>query len=202
MMRFSSWLSIGIGVGVVFAAACGGSVSLGTIGGELGSDGGTSSGGSSGSTSGGTECSDKSLCGPQLGMPTYQCDDGTVGGPTGRCLQAADKSCYWEVRQCPATDGGPAPTSCFDKEGELLDTFKSCTTAADCVVHQFQRNCCGTEHAEGVSKSKLAAAKQCTDTRTAGFPGCDCAVTPTTADDGTTDTGSGDAAQVTCHNNK
>ena len=63
-MRFSTWLSIGIGVGVAFATACGGSVSLGTIGGELGSDGGTSSSG--GSSSGGTQtlCSDPNGCGP------------------------------------------------------------------------------------------------------------------------------------------
>ena len=52
-------------------------------------------------------------------MPSYDCGDGTLGGPTGRCLANADGSCGWEVRECPAADGGPAPTACFDKDGKL-----------------------------------------------------------------------------------
>lgn len=201
-MRFSSWLTYGIGVGgVVLAAACGGSVSLGTIGGELAADGGgASSGGSSGSTA--TECSDKSLCGPALGMPNHQCADGTTGGPTGRCLKQGDGTCGWEVRDCQDVDAGPAPGgNCFDNGGKLLDSFKSCTTADDCVVHRYQANCCGTEYAAGVAKTQLAAAKQCTDARTASFPGCGCAQLPADADDGSKDESSG-TAQVTCRNNK
>lgn len=201
-MRFSSWLSMGIGVGVVFATACGGSVSLGTIGGELGADGGPSSSGGSSGSGGAVECADKNQCGPALGMPNYLCGDGTTGGPTGRCLKQTDGSCGWEVRECPDKDGGPAPTECFDKEGKLLDSFKSCTTADDCVAHQFQANCCGTQYAAGVSKTQLAAATKCTDDRTATFPGCGCAQMPSGADDGTTDSESTGKAQVTCRNNK
>jgi hypothetical protein len=40
-------------------------------------------------------------CGPQLGMPNYKCPDGTIAGPTGRCLRHGDGSCGWEIRQCP-----------------------------------------------------------------------------------------------------
>ncbi len=47
------------------------------------------------------EC-DKAKCGPQLGIPNGMCPDGTVSGPTGRCLFNADGSCGWEVRACPA----------------------------------------------------------------------------------------------------
>jgi hypothetical protein len=205
-MRFSSWLSLGIGAGVMFAAACGGSVSLGTIGGELGADGGgtSSSGGSSSGSSGGTatECKDKSLCGPALGMPNYLCSDGSQGGPTGRCLQQPNGSCGWEVRSCPDADAGPAPTDCFDTEGKLLDSFKACKTAEDCVAHQYQANCCGTDYAAGVATSQLAAAKKCTDDRAATFPGCGCATMPTGADDGTTAADFTGKAQVTCHNDK
>jgi hypothetical protein len=200
MMRFSSLLAFGLGVGgMVFAAACGGSVSLGTIGGELASDGG----GTSSSGSGSVECADASACGPQLGMPNYPCADGTTGGPTGRCLKQANGTCGWEIRECVDQDAGPAPgTGCFDGDGKLLDSFKSCTTAADCVAHQYQANCCGTEYAAGVSKGQLAAAKKCTDDRAAGFPGCGCAQFPASADDGTTDQTFTAAAQVTCRNNK
>lgn len=42
-------------------------------------------------------------CGPGLGLPNWQCPDGTWGGPTGRCLRAEDgASCAWEIRVCAA----------------------------------------------------------------------------------------------------
>jgi hypothetical protein len=40
-------------------------------------------------------------CGPPLGMPNWLCEDGSVGGPTGRCLANEDGSCGWEIRRCP-----------------------------------------------------------------------------------------------------
>ena len=39
-------------------------------------------------------------CGPQLGMPNWECPDGTVGGPTGACLRNEDGTCGWEIREC------------------------------------------------------------------------------------------------------
>jgi len=56
-------------------------------------------------TTGGTsstvaECP-KKKCGPALGMKSTACSDGSVGGPTGRCLENADKTCKWEIRSCP-----------------------------------------------------------------------------------------------------
>ncbi|MGE0792033.1 MAG: hypothetical protein AB7S26_40540 [Sandaracinaceae bacterium] len=56
-------------------------------------------------------------CGPALGLPAYECDDGSIGGNTGRCLRLSDGSCGWEVRDCPsggacsADECGPAPLS-------------------------------------------------------------------------------------------
>lgn len=47
-----------------------------------------------------TEC-DKAKCGPAMRMPNTQCKDGTMGGPTNRCLQHADGTCGWEVKACP-----------------------------------------------------------------------------------------------------
>ena len=44
-------------------------------------------------------------CGPQLGLPTIMCADGSAGGNTGRCLLNADGTCGWEVRDVPAGTG-------------------------------------------------------------------------------------------------
>lgn len=204
-MRFASWLSLGIGAaGLV--VACGGNVSLGTIGGELAADGGgasSSGGSSSGSTGGGVECKDPALCGPALGMPNYDCGDGTTGGPTGRCLVNPDGSCGWEVRECPAKDGGPAPTACFDSGGKVLDAHRACTTAADCVVVKMGTDCCGNSAAVGVAKSSEKQVAQCAGERDSKWPACGCPAGPTKADDGTTDPSFGSGtADVTCHNNK
>ncbi len=49
-------------------------------------------------------------CGPALGMPNTLCPDGSVGGPTGRCLRNADGTCGWEVVECPAG-------TCVDSDG-------------------------------------------------------------------------------------
>jgi hypothetical protein len=43
---------------------------------------------------------DASECGPALGMPDYKCPDGSIAGPTGRCLRNADGICGWEIRLC------------------------------------------------------------------------------------------------------
>jgi len=118
-------------VAPLLAAACAGApLSLGETAGaggkasEAGSNasGGTSSdsGGSSNSSGvGGSsqETCDKSACGPQLGLLNQLCADGSMSGPTGRCLKRADDSCGWEVLQCPpdqpgaggdASAGGPS----------------------------------------------------------------------------------------------
>jgi hypothetical protein len=43
-------------------------------------------------------------CGPAPGAPSYICDDGSVGGSTGRCLRNETGACGWEFRDCPPTD--------------------------------------------------------------------------------------------------
>ncbi len=49
-------------------------------------------------------------CGPQPGMPAIECDDGSIGGFTGRCVVTDDGGCGWEILECPAPcDCGPAP---------------------------------------------------------------------------------------------
>jgi hypothetical protein len=34
-------------------------------------------------------------------MPNYKCPDGSIAGPTGRCLRNVDGICGWEIRHCP-----------------------------------------------------------------------------------------------------
>jgi hypothetical protein len=68
------------------------------------------------SCDGSNECEDPSLCGPAPGVPNWTCEDGSTGGPTGRCLANADGTCGWEIIWCPmgcdpsACEGQPPPT--------------------------------------------------------------------------------------------
>jgi hypothetical protein len=48
------------------------------------------------------ECQLPEGCGPLLGMPNWLCPDGSMGGPTDRCLESPDGAfCFWEIRDCP-----------------------------------------------------------------------------------------------------
>jgi hypothetical protein len=46
------------------------------------------------------ECS-PGECGPAMRMPNRQCPDGSMAGPTDRCLRKPDGRCGWEIRECP-----------------------------------------------------------------------------------------------------
>jgi len=113
------WLSAAA-VAPLLAAACAGApLSLGDTAGAGGDSSSAGSGASAGSMSGGgssQENCDKSECGPQLGLLNQVCPDGSMSGPTGRCLKRANGTCGWEVLQCPpdatgaggdASAGGP-----------------------------------------------------------------------------------------------
>lgn len=58
-------------------------------------------------------------CGPALGLPNYTCDDGTIAGPTGECIETEDGYCGWEVVECPEPQAcgsrglGPCPEGMF-----------------------------------------------------------------------------------------
>jgi hypothetical protein len=62
-------------------------------------------GGDTGGGGGGGEAGTCSVddCGPPLGMPIYECPDGTIAGPTGNCV-ATPAGCGWEVISCPPGD--------------------------------------------------------------------------------------------------
>jgi hypothetical protein len=54
-----------------------------------------------GTPPGAGEPCDLAECGPAMRMPVRRCPDGSIGGPTGRCLRKPDGACAWEVRPCP-----------------------------------------------------------------------------------------------------
>jgi hypothetical protein len=68
---------------------------------------GTMNGGASGGGSDLGECP-KADCGPQLGLLNWTCADGSVGGPTGRCLKRPSGTCSWEINNCPMPGAGGA----------------------------------------------------------------------------------------------
>jgi hypothetical protein len=116
------WVVPSLGLGLVVFGGCGGSSEDGAGGGGTSSAGGggassgvagTAGGGSpaGGTTNGGGsslgEC-EKVKCGPQLGLPNWTCADGSLGGPTGRCLELPGGTCGWEINDCPMVGEGGA----------------------------------------------------------------------------------------------
>jgi hypothetical protein len=47
-----------------------------------------------------------------MAMPNGKCSDGTMSGPSGKCLRQADGRCGWEIRQCPPPAGACLRTGC------------------------------------------------------------------------------------------
>jgi len=118
------WLAPVLAVGLGAFGGCGSdsdeNPSAGTTSGGSGGSGanaagaGTSHGGTDTMNAGAStagepslgEC-DKADCGPQLGLANWTCADGSLGGPTGRCLRLAGGACGWEINNCPmAGEGG------------------------------------------------------------------------------------------------
>jgi len=79
-------------------AACGHPASSGPTSppGSAGSDVGSGSGSATPTEA---EC-DQAQCGPRMRMANTPCKDGSISGPTNRCLKKGD-GCAWEVKACP-----------------------------------------------------------------------------------------------------
>lgn len=119
MRPATRWLAPTILVGFGVFGGCGGTSdggsgaggddagSAGSSGAAGASHGGASTGGDgSAGESNQSECA-KADCGPQLGLPNWTCADGSVGGPTGRCIKQSTGMCGWEINDCPmAGEGG------------------------------------------------------------------------------------------------
>lgn len=96
---------------------------------------------------------------------------------------------------CPAPGWDPETCACrppdsVDAQQCLLDStnlvyaFKTCHGADECVVAAHQVNCCGTMQYVGVAKSEEAGFASCEQAWVESLPGCGCASSPTTAEDG------------------
>jgi hypothetical protein len=99
--------SIGFIVCLVAACGCQGSApKAGTKAGSSSSAPAGSAAGSAAAPAGSAaapaaeECS-PGECGPAMRMPNRQCPDGSMAGPTDRCLRKPDGRCGWEIRECP-----------------------------------------------------------------------------------------------------
>lgn len=95
-------------------AGAGDQAGTGTASGGSGTNtGGTNTGGTSTGVSGAGGATpaacDEAECGPQLGLPNWTCADGSLGGPTGRCIEQPTGGCGWEVNDCPPAGQGGAP---------------------------------------------------------------------------------------------
>ncbi len=64
------------------------------------------------------ECTKKE-CGPSMGMPNWQCSDGTIGGPN--CERRDDGTCGWIIRQCPSSSSSSIESDCLCQSGLVWD---------------------------------------------------------------------------------
>jgi hypothetical protein len=165
-----------LGLGV--SGGCSGSSDTGT-----GSSAGTSSGGASAGTSnpggagavtaGGSgagdsslgEC-DKAACGPQLGLANWTCADGSIGGPTGRCLERPGGTCGWEINNCPmaGTGGAPAQGGQGNVAGESAAggaASENCGGCSPGMICVFQVGGPGPSHFVCATQNPCGAAAAC-----------------------------------------
>jgi hypothetical protein len=145
----------GLALGFVVVAALSG-LALGAPGCVLnlddavfapGSDAGSSETGDVADTGDGGDCPLGS-CGPPLGLPNWQCADGSWGGPTGRCLRAGESgSCGWEIRACPPAKacgaflGGSCPDDQYCKHA-----VGACLVAGDRGTCSVRPETCTTDY--------------------------------------------------------
>lgn len=109
----AAWLAVLLLAPTFVAGKCGSDpLSLGSS--DAGAAGSIGKAGSSADDAG--TCA-KAECGPQLGIANFECPDGSLAGPTGRCLMHSNGSCGWEVRVCPVGGGGGSGTGAGGLDG-------------------------------------------------------------------------------------
>lgn len=68
----------------------------------------------------------RSVCGSPPEMPAYTCDDGSPGGPSGRCIADEFDVCDWEILVCKdqvadCVVAGCENQLCVESADDLLD---------------------------------------------------------------------------------
>jgi hypothetical protein len=79
---------------------------------------------------------------------------------------------------------GGAAVQCVGTTPQFPAFDKGCTMAADCVIALHMVNCCGTLTALGINAAEKAAFEAAEGTCQMQYPGCGCAQSPTTTEDG------------------
>ncbi len=101
------------------------------------------------------------MCGPAIRSPSYTCEDGTLGGNTGRCLRNTDGKCGWQVIDCPrkCTDaecGAPPPVApCPGGTGPTV----TCARRADATCGWNVGECMATACEKVTSLSRACTTK-------------------------------------------
>ena len=148
MALLRSFAALGLIALVPCFAACGGHVTPDAPG-DASTDGAVD-GAVDAISDGSPLCDDTSKCGAMPGTPSRTCDDGSIGGFTGRCLSHADGTCGWEFRECPAPRacGGTSTGTCASGEycnrgmGACLgDTTGTCTVRPTACGKNLQPTC-------------------------------------------------------------
>jgi hypothetical protein len=151
----SAWLGFlpALMLGVVASGGCGAtsrsdhpqSSGASQVSGDAGTAGRAGAGGDSAGGAASREDCEAAACGPQLGLPNWTCADGSLGGPTGRCIRGPGGTCGWEVLECPA--GGEGGSSAAGGQanmagapgagGAVTDACGGCDlTAPEICVYQ------------------------------------------------------------------
>ncbi|UJR80464.1 Kazal-type serine protease inhibitor domain-containing protein [Sandaracinus amylolyticus] len=94
----------------------------------------------------GSECPVEQ-CGPPSRAPIIMCEDGSIGGNTGRCLRDEAGVCAWEMRECPSTD--PTGRSCG---GFRLEGPRECPEGFYCAYEPD--DICGRADAPGTCQRR------------------------------------------------
>lgn len=104
-------------------------------------------------------------CGPAMGMPNSRCVDGSMAGPTGRCLRQSHGRCGWEVRQCPPVAAGCVRTGCSGsvcaERGQ--DVFTTCDMRPEYECYAAAR--CERQANGACGFTATAALSQCLATK-------------------------------------
>ena len=86
-------------------------------------------------------------CGAPLRAATIMCEDGSLGGNTGRCLRNDDGTCGWELRECPVTD--PTGQTCG---GRTVEGQRGCPEDFYCAYSEGA--ICGRADATGTCQRR------------------------------------------------
>lgn len=91
--------------------------------------------GSSGGSAGAPLCQDPTKCGLPPPLPVKPCSDGSVAGPTGRCIAGPGGTCTWEIAECPVPPPDCAGV-CVPDSVTPPPPPTGCSSNADCGASQ------------------------------------------------------------------